>query len=114
MPPGLPGHTPGLALLHDPVRARRLLVEAGYPGGRDFPAVLFFPFQKLIPEGEELRRQWSASLGIETALASESRLAYMVLLGWEADYPDPDSLLRVAVQDHQHWWLSVRQQALCR
>jgi ABC-type transport system substrate-binding protein len=111
VPPGMPGHSPGLALPHDPVRARRLLVEAGYPDGRDLSPVPFFPFQRLIPEGEELRRQWLDNLGIATTVTTESRLAHLVLLAWEADYPDPDNLLRVAVHDHQRWWRSARQQA---
>jgi len=34
VPPGMPGHSPGLALAYDPDRARRLLAEAGYPRAR--------------------------------------------------------------------------------
>jgi ABC-type transport system substrate-binding protein/class 3 adenylate cyclase len=41
VPPGMPGHTPGVALPYDPERARELLAEAGYPEGRGFPLVDF-------------------------------------------------------------------------
>ncbi len=39
VPPGLPGHTEHIGLLYDAARARQLLAEAGYPGGRGFPEI---------------------------------------------------------------------------
>ncbi|MGD2148808.1 MAG: ABC transporter substrate-binding protein, partial [Anaerolineae bacterium] len=39
VPFGMPGHSAGIGLPYDPDRARDLLVEAGYPGGRGFPAL---------------------------------------------------------------------------
>jgi ABC-type oligopeptide transport system substrate-binding subunit len=37
LPPGMPGHTPGIGVPYDPARARRLLDQAGFPGGKGFP-----------------------------------------------------------------------------
>jgi oligopeptide transport system substrate-binding protein len=39
LPPGMPGHSPVIGLGHDPERARALLREAGFDGGRGFPEV---------------------------------------------------------------------------
>ncbi len=40
VPPNMAGHSPGIALPYDPDEARKLLAEAGYPGGRGFPPVV--------------------------------------------------------------------------
>jgi ABC-type transport system substrate-binding protein len=38
LPPGVPGHDPQLkGLPHDPARAKQLLAEAGFPGGKGLP-----------------------------------------------------------------------------
>ena len=39
VPPGNPGYIPPAGLPHDLGEAQRLLAEAGYPGGRNFPDV---------------------------------------------------------------------------
>lgn len=63
-PPGLP---------YDPATARRLLAEAGYPGGANFPrlSILFAaeaPSQTNV--SQIIRRQWQQELGIEVDLES--------------------------------------------
>ena len=114
VPPGMPGHSPGIALPYDPERARQLLAEAGYPGGRGFPVVdLPAP---LVPEAmsEYMEAQWRENLGIginwevmEWAMFLD-RIArdppHIFGTGWSADYPDPDSFLRVALPWMSRGW----------
>jgi oligopeptide transport system substrate-binding protein len=107
IPTGLPGHSPGISLPYDPEQARQLLAEAGYPGGQDFPHVdwLVLTWQ---PLAEYLQRQWNENLGLELAPGEIVHMANfadrfqqesppLFLGGWVADYPDPDSFLRVGI-----------------
>ena len=104
VPPGMPGHSPDINLPYDVTLARRLMSEAGYPGGQGFPAV-----KGIGPHGgasrfPEMVRQWREALGVEIVL-EETALGYLtdwkkenvshllVLNGWQADYPDPDNIL---------------------
>ena len=103
IPPGMPGHSAGIGLPYDRERARRLLAEAGYPGGRGFPIV-----EALRPPGAEkeyLQTQWEENLGVDVVWKAvdwglfadrlETEPPHLFLTGWLADYPDPDNFLRV-------------------
>lgn len=67
VPPGMPGHSPGIGLTYDPEAARHLLAEAGYPGGRGFPAIDCLarddPGFDLL--SQHLEAQWLENLGVE-------------------------------------------------
>jgi ABC-type oligopeptide transport system substrate-binding subunit/class 3 adenylate cyclase/ribosomal protein L40E len=105
VPPGMPGHSPGIGLPYDPEGARHLLAEAGYPAGRGFPVL-----DALAPAGETvavllqcLQAQWLENLGVEITWSKMEwgryldrvgrETLHMLLGGWAADYPDPDSFL---------------------
>lgn len=106
LPPGIPGHSPGISLPFDPEQARSLLAEAGYPSGRGFPAlearVARRPIHLAI--AEELQTQWREHLGVEISWEVMDWGAYVKMrkdqrphlwtYGWTADYPDPDNFLR--------------------
>ena len=69
VPPGIPGHEPGTGLPYAPEMARQLLAEAGFPGGRGFPAV-----DMTIPAGpmshvpcEYVQAEWENNLGVKVA-----------------------------------------------
>jgi ABC-type oligopeptide transport system substrate-binding subunit len=111
VPPDMPGHSPEIGLKFDPDGARRLIAEAGYPGGVGFPAIECLarddPGHELACE--YLQSQWKEHLGINIEwkqikwvdfydLISEET-PNMWMVSWYADYPDPDDSLRIA------WWI---------
>jgi ABC-type oligopeptide transport system substrate-binding subunit len=65
VPPGMPGHSAGVGLPHDPSQARQLLAEAGYPGGRGFPALEALTWDAFEAPLVYLAEQWQESLGLE-------------------------------------------------
>jgi oligopeptide transport system substrate-binding protein len=74
--PDMPGR-PGLTLLRENAEeARRLLAEAGYPGGKDFP-ILVMPVAPVWPRYVYLQawtERWYRVLGIRTYLAFDRDL----------------------------------------
>jgi oligopeptide transport system substrate-binding protein len=123
IPPGMPGHSPGIALPCDPEEARQLLAEAGYPEGRGFP-VLEMRSSGVSWQGEEsgLQTQWRENLGVETSwqvvhttdwdACAESDPPLLFRLGWLPEYPDPDSFLRVCPGPDNAEWQNDRYEAL--
>ena len=105
VPPGMPGFSPGIGLPYDPDQASRLLSNAGFPGGRGFPAVSALAAQTRLPYIEYLSTAWRELLGVNIRWdlldsAPEHRLREespdIFAWGWLADYPDPDSFLRTS------------------
>jgi ABC-type oligopeptide transport system substrate-binding subunit/DNA-binding SARP family transcriptional activator len=105
VPPGMPGHSPGIALPYDPDCARRLLAEAGFPGGQGFPPVEALALLIFLPHVRYLQSQWKGILGVEILwqLGDLQSLfdrvhgpapPQLLAMGHMADYPDPDSFLR--------------------
>jgi ABC-type oligopeptide transport system substrate-binding subunit/serine/threonine protein kinase len=112
VPPGIPGHVPGIATPCDPDLAREKLVEAGYPGGDGFPVI-----NLLVSDGHNIGNMfgvfcehWEEVLGVQirpelvdfyTLLDLQvDNPPPMWVMGWYATYPDPDNFLRASV------WLS--------
>ncbi|NIN65217.1 MAG: hypothetical protein GTO63_11060 [Anaerolineae bacterium] len=106
VPPGMPGHSAGIGLPYDPEQARRLLAEAGYPGGWGFPGVGALTPHEREPLSKCLQAQWQGNLGVEITWQAMEHGTYIdrlyrepwsVNLGrWIADYPDPDNFLRAS------------------
>jgi oligopeptide transport system substrate-binding protein len=104
------GHSPDIGLPFDPTTARRLLANAGYPGGKGLPLleVIWADSPANRDQGNYLAKQWQEWLGItaepvylpayEWAQSLFPDLPPMIhFLSWGADFPDPDNFLRRGV-----------------
>jgi oligopeptide transport system substrate-binding protein len=94
----------------DPERARQLLAEAGYPGGRGFPplTVIYNTSARHKTIGEWAQNAWRKILGIHVELQNLEWNTYLetrqkthdfqlARAGWLADYPDPSNYLDMFV-----------------
>ena len=107
VPPGIPGYQPPKGLGTDPEKARRLLAEAGYPGGKGFPLTNYLYSEGEISEGMavELQAMWKKELGISILLARQEFKVYlasmnsldfgMAISNWIGDYVDPNTFLEI-------------------
>jgi len=105
VPPGIAGYTSPPGLSGDVAEARRLLAEAGYPGGRGFPLVRYLYNESELNEAiaVELQSRWRDTLGVTVNLARQEWKVYLNSLNsldydigrstWVGDYPDPNTFL---------------------
>ncbi len=107
LPPGTQGFNPKLVgYPYDPQRARELLAQAGYPGGRGLPPIAIWSsvkFEDALREHERIRKDLDA-VGVRAEfhyLTDWPAFAKMMaekkfpvfLHSWYADVPDPDNFL---------------------
>lgn len=112
LPPGMPGfNTHLVGQTFDPARARALLAQAGYPGGKGFPK-LTLNVDGGDNDGQTkaiaLKEFWHQVLGIDVSLNQLEHGAYndaltarkfdIAFIQWGADYPDPQDFLSLLFQ----------------
>jgi len=127
VPPGVAGYVSPPGFVEDVEAAKRLLAEAGYPGGRGLPelAVLINKSVDHVRVAEMLQQQWRDRLGIRVRieqvewkvfLDTVQRLEYQVARGsWYGDYIDPNTFLDMFVTgggNNQTGWSSAAYDAL--
>ncbi len=106
VPPGTAGYQPPkTGLGYDPARARRLLAEAGFPGGRGFPsfAFLYNNGEQNQYIGVELKSMFERELGVSMGLRPQENKVYLNTMStldydlarssWIGDYNDPNTFL---------------------
>jgi oligopeptide transport system substrate-binding protein len=126
-PPGIPGYIPPPGTGHDPELARRLLAEAGFPGGRGFPraSILYNKTELNEQIAVEIQGMWRRELGIEVELHNQEWATYLKTLdnlqydiarsSWVGDYNDPNTFLDCFVSgrgNNRTGWSHPRYDAL--
>ena len=111
-PPGMAGYVSPPGASFDVAGARKLLEDAGYPGGRGLPTIEILynePPAAHRTIAEAIQQMWRENLGIDVELrglewgvylATQNKKDYEVCrAGWIADYPDPNTYLDLFVTD---------------
>jgi oligopeptide transport system substrate-binding protein len=105
VPPGLPGYEPGKTNPYDPEAAKKLLADAGYPGGKGFPKIeILYNTQDVHKKiAAAIQEMWRQTLNIEVELRNaewkvyldmQTRMEFDVIRrAWIADYNDPNTFL---------------------
>jgi oligopeptide transport system substrate-binding protein len=116
VPPGLGGYAPGPQLAGDGTDARRLLAEAGFPGGRSFPRLELSTWVNSSVL-EAVQEMWRQTLGVEVSIAQREGKVHLAALQ-QGDYtlgfvpvlPDYDDAAAVldefvtgAPGNYPHW-----------
>lgn len=119
VPDGLAGYRGLGSPIFAPERARQLLAEAGYPGGKGFPrlTVIYNTSEGHKQIAEATQQMWKANLGIDVRLENQEWKVFLKNLqqkdfqiarfGWIGDYPDPYTFLELFLStngnNHSNW-----------
>jgi oligopeptide transport system substrate-binding protein len=115
-PPDCGGYTARAQVSDDFAEARRLLAEAGFPGGRGLPAVEVQCYSDDVKLRvlEAIQSMWQRELGFRITIAqleqktlfqNQQSLNYTIAFsGWIADIPDPVSFLGTMVTGGGNNW----------
>lgn len=129
VPPGIGGYEPPAGLSpKDPDRARKLLAEAGYPGGAGFPVVTYLYTTRTDADEKiavELQAMIDRELGIKIQLHRQEWASYLNVLSnldfdfarssWVADYNDPNTFLDMFTKEsgnNNTGWIDPRYEEL--
>ncbi len=119
VPPLVVGYKAPPCTLYDPVTARKLLAEAGYPGGRGLPKIVIHTQQlgTIRTIIQAVQSNWQQELGVQVEVQSEESQTFMARIerhdfqvtlgGWIGDYLDPAAFLDLFLgsdpNNHTRW-----------
>jgi oligopeptide transport system substrate-binding protein len=108
--PGAGGYELPRLAQHDPAEAKRLLAEAGFPGGAGFPRLaltLSNRSEEILNYGQALQQMWRDTLGVNVELAPSELKVWLDILrnksftittdNWNMGIDDPSEMLALAV-----------------
>ncbi|WP_035526914.1 peptide ABC transporter substrate-binding protein [Haliea salexigens] len=110
-PPGTLGYQPPQLFAFDPEEARRLLAEAGYPGGDGWPGLelIYNTSESHRKIAVALQQMWKDALNITVTLSNQEWKVYLDSVsqmnfqvarrGWIGDYVDPNNFLDLYITD---------------
>ena len=128
-PPDTSGYTCQTKVKEDVAAARKLLAEAGYPDGKNFPTVevLFNTLQTHKAIAEALQQMWKKNLNIDIVLHNEEWKVYLDSMrrtnyslgrfAWIGDYVDPSTFLDLFTTDsgnNETGWSNAEYDRLAR
>jgi oligopeptide transport system substrate-binding protein len=129
VPAGMPIYTSPPGLGYDPELGRKLLAEAGFPGGKNFPTVgyLFRTGKQDEQIAVELQAMFKEQLGINIELRPAEWKVYLAQQGaldydlsrssWIGDYNDPNTFLDMFMSNNGNnrtGWKNERYDELMR
>jgi oligopeptide transport system substrate-binding protein len=129
VPPGMDGYAPGVCDEFNVEEAKRLLAEAGYPGGRGMPTItiLYNTLEAHRMIAERIQSDWKRNLGLNVELENQEWGVYLAKIrnldyqvcrnGWVGDYADPNTFLDMFVTDgenNQTGWSNLEYDRLIR
>ena len=111
VPPGAgQNYQPPVGLTYDIKKARELLSEAGFPGGKGFPRIeyLYIPLPIERSIAIELQSMWQETLGVTVNLTKQEQKVWLKSMreldyhlcrsSWVGDYNDPSTFLDLFTQ----------------
>jgi len=130
VPAGAGQNYPGLETQAQNIQeARRLLAEAGYPGGKGFPTVEYLHIPLAVERNiaVELQAMWQDALGVNISLSKQEQKTWLTSMreltyqmtrsSWVGDYNDPNTFLEMFLTgsgNNRTGWTSASYDALIR